>query len=59
MTVEYIVGSFLHETEIVKHHIPEEQTLINTEEKQWFECRVKRRDNKKSEWSTLRQSKYL
>jgi len=60
MTVEYVVGSFLHERDVVRHVIPEilvDLPLNNEIMSQRPD--VKSRRQKKTEWSTNRKSKFL
>lgn len=60
MTVEYVVGSFLHECDVVRHLIPE--TLVDlplNNESMTLRPDVKSRRQKKTEWSTNRKSKYI
>ena len=60
MTVEYVVGSFLHECDIVSHVIPEilVDLPINNEVMSQRPD-IKSRRQKKTEWSTNRKSKYV
>jgi len=60
MTVEYVVGRFLHEEHFVQHFIPEAMFDTYTPNiRPSSNFAVNRRRAKKAEWSTLRKSKHI